>query len=295
MSQHDLDLQQYSLDEILQLFELDRREVTLDDIKRAKKKVLMMHPDKSKLPPKYFLFYKKAFDVVVRIYDNVVKVSQAVEDQEYVPEKGVVSSKRFQKSIDKLSQETFQEQFNTLFEQHMQKAVNPERNQWFTDETPLYEESIQNARQMGSALDKIKDQQKSLVRYSGVSPLHLGHSGNAFHEEDDCDQEEYVSSDPFSKLKYDDLRKVHKDQTVFSVRESDLQNVAQYRSVEDYERARDVRHVQPMERSSAQRLMEEQESLLQEKMRQKQYKSELATMRHANANQQVMATFLRLT
>jgi hypothetical protein len=50
-----------------------------------------------------------------------------------------------------------------------------------------------------------------------------------------------------------------------------------------------------MERSSAQRLMEEQESLLQEKMRQKQYKSELATMRHANANQQVMATFLRLT
>ena len=292
---HNLNIHEYSMEDLLSLFDLTPSTVSQEKLKLAKKKVLMLHPDKSKLDATYFLFYKKAFDVVVRIYDNVVKVSKAVEDQEYVPEKGVVSSKRFQKSIEKLPEETFQEQFNTLFEQHMQKAVNPERNQWFTDETPLYEESIQNARQMGSALDKIKDQQKSLVRYSGVSPMHLGHRGNAFHEEDECDQDEYVSSDPFSKLKYDDLRKVHKDQTVFSVRESDLQNVAQYRSVEDYERARDVRHVQPMERSSAQRLMEEQESLLQEKMRQKQYKSELATMRHANANQQVMATFLRLT
>ena len=36
--------------------------MTLEQLKVAKKKVLMIHPDKSKLPAEYFLFYKKAFD-----------------------------------------------------------------------------------------------------------------------------------------------------------------------------------------------------------------------------------------
>ena len=38
----------YSLDEVLGLFDL-KYNITIDDLKRAKKKVLMLHPDKSKL------------------------------------------------------------------------------------------------------------------------------------------------------------------------------------------------------------------------------------------------------
>ena len=145
---------------------------------------------------------------------------------------------------------------------------------------------------MGVALEQIKNKQQSLVKYNGIVPMY-SQKGNSFY--DDQEDDGYVCSDPFSKLKFDDLRKVHKDQTVFSVKESDLQNVPRYRSVDDYERARDVRQIKPMERSKAQVMMEEQEKMLQEKMRQKQYASELNTMKHVEANKQVMANFLRLT
>ena len=49
----------YSLKDILDLFDLDY-DINIDDLKRAKK-VLMTHPDKSRLDAKYFLFYKKSF------------------------------------------------------------------------------------------------------------------------------------------------------------------------------------------------------------------------------------------
>ena len=70
MASHNLHIESYSLDELLQLFELNTRNINTENLKRAKKKVLMLHPDKSKLGPEYFLFYKKAFDIVVQFYNQ---------------------------------------------------------------------------------------------------------------------------------------------------------------------------------------------------------------------------------
>lgn len=289
---HNLDIQSYTFYEVLELFDLDSSNVTLDDIKRAKKKVLMLHPDKSKLPPEYFLFYKKAFDIVVRLYENVQRVTQEVENKDYIPDKTSTCSKEFQKTLDKVPQKKFQENFNALFEKHMKTPVNTDKNAWFVQEDALYSDKVANSSQMSSALERIKDQQQSLVKYNGVTPLNLSSSGNSFYEDETDD---YICSDPFSKLKFDDLRKVHKDQTVFSVRESDLQNVPKYRNVDEYQRARNVREVQPMDRSKAQKMMDENEKYLQEKIRQKQFASEMQTMKHIQSNKEVMSNFLRLT
>ena len=46
--------------------------------------------------------------------------------------------------------------------------------------------------------------------------------------------------------------------------------------------------------NKAQQLIQEQERILQETMREKQYQSQLSTLKYAEANQQVMANFLRL-
>ena len=69
---HNLDIHMYSLQELLELFDLPL-EPTMLQMKNAKKKVLMMHPDKSKLPAEYFLFYKKALDVVAQFFNNQQK------------------------------------------------------------------------------------------------------------------------------------------------------------------------------------------------------------------------------
>lgn len=291
---HNLDIQSYTFYELLDLFHLDVNDITLDHLKRAKKKVLMMHPDKSNLPKEYFLFYKKAFDIIVRMFENVQKVSQPVEDSNYYPEDSSdITAKQFQKTLGNISQKTFHHNFNELFDKHMKKPPqNPQKNDWFTKTDAQYSDQT---GEMGSVLEKIKEQQQSLTKYNGVVSMQFLSGGSSFYDDaDDEDDEDYKCSDPFSKLKYDDLRKVHKDQTVFSVRESDFSKVPTYKSVDDYEQARDVRSIQPMEKTKAQQMLLEQELLLQGKIMQKQYQSELVTMRNIDANKQVMSNFLRL-
>lgn len=298
---HNLDIQTYSFYELLELFDLsDIHNVSLDDLKRAKKRVLMLHPDKSKLSPDYFLFYKKAFDVVIRMFDNVQKVSQLVEDQEYNSEispggSNVDQVQEVQKSIQNIPKDAFQKEFNTLFEKHMKPPVNSERNSWFTQENSLYDETITSSGQMTTAIDRIKEKQQALVKHREIAPIqHMANGANSLYSDQEQDNEEYISADLFSKLKFDDLRKVHKDETVFSVRESDFDRVPQYRSVNEYERARNTHNIQPIEKTRAQQLMEEQERVLQQKLREKQYQSQLSTIRYEKANQEVMSNFLRL-
>ena len=101
-NKYNLDIQSYSLDELFQLFDFTVNEnINLDQIKQAKRKVLMMHPDKSKLPSEYFLFYKKAFELVVRTYDSQQKTSSVVPDEkiDYIPEITQDSSTRNKKQI----------------------------------------------------------------------------------------------------------------------------------------------------------------------------------------------------
>ena len=82
MSQHNLNIHSYSLEEILNLFDLSY-ELDIEGLKRAKKKVLMIHPDKSKLEPKYFIFYKKAYEIVYSFYEQRMRENKAVENVEY--------------------------------------------------------------------------------------------------------------------------------------------------------------------------------------------------------------------
>lgn len=296
-SNHNLDIRNYSFHDIMELFELDIDNVTHEDLKKAKKKVLMIHPDKSKLPKEYFLFYKKAFDIVLNMYGNIQKVSQRVENQDYFPSNSVeneAQTTNMKNTLNKIKPDVFQKQFNEIFETQMKKPVT-NRNDWFSEESAIYNQNITNTSQMNSALEEIKQQQQHLVKYQGVMPIQSRAHVNSLYEEDNDEFDaEYVSSDIFSKLKYDDLRKVHKDQTVFAVSESDYRNVPKYRNTQEYERARSVANIQPIENEKAQQMMHEQEKILEQKMKHKQYKSELDSMRYNEVNKQVMSNFLRL-
>ena len=291
---HNLDIESYTLRDLCGLFDLDTDNITHEGLKMAKKKVLMMHPDKSRLGPEYFLFYKKAFDVIIMMYDNVTKMSQTVEDQEYVPEKSAVSNKEMRKNIQNISKDTFHKQFNEIFEKHGSKTIDKSKNDWFTSTDALYDtHDTDSVLKINGSIDRIKERQQKLTVYKGVNPL-MSYGGNGLYD-DDGDNIEYHECDPFSKLKFDDLRKVHKDQTVIGVRESDMASVAQYRNVDEFQKARHVGDIKPMRRSHAESMIHEQERALQERMRQKKYQSELTTLRHIETNKTVMANFLKLT
>ena len=294
---HNLDIHMYSLQDVLDLFDL-KYSITLEDMKRAKKKVLMTHPDKSKLEPKYFLFYKKAFDIVVKFYENQNKQNAIIPSEKQNYEVGhhhhnKETTLQVSKNIQAMNKEKFNEKFNELFDKNMVNKPNIERNQWFTDETPIYEtnETV-NSQNMGQIIDKMRDDQSGLVKYRGVENLMNNDFGNSIYDDENNDT--YVTSDPFSKLKFDDLRKVHKDQTVFGVSEKDIHKVQQYTSVDHMMRERGKQSLTPLEKQEAERILAKQNTQYREQMMQKEYADKLKTMQYEEKNKKVLATFMRI-
>ena len=160
---YNTDVNSYSLDELFALFGLTTsRTITVEDMKNAKKKVLMSHPDKSKLPPKYFLFYKKAFDIVFRFFENQNKQNQPVNEETTKYDSAANENantsidRNVKQAIQELSPRDFQEKFNQLFEKNMYEKPNNEKNEWFSKDEPVFvvSESV-NTKNMASVFDKI--------------------------------------------------------------------------------------------------------------------------------------------
>jgi hypothetical protein len=288
----------YNLKELLALFELTY-DISTDDLKRAKKKVLMTHPDKSNLDAKYFLFYKKAFDIVVKFYEEQNKHHNANAEKHISYDAGThntlnkSSIKQVSSVLNNMTTNDFQSKFNELFDKNMTNKPDPNRNAWFeSDNNDFKIDENVNAKNMGEVLNRIKDTQSSMVRYKGVEQLYINsNSGNKLYEDDTDD---YVSTDPFSKLKFDDLRKVHKDQTVFAVSERDIDKVQQYGSVDQYMRTRGKQDMNPLEKQEAERILEDQNKVYRQQMMQKEYDSQLKSMEYAEKNKGVLSNFLRL-
>ena len=116
--------------------------------------------------------------------------------------------------------------------------------------------------------------------------------GNDLYEDD---SNSYVSCDPFGKLKYDDLRKVHKDQTVFAVSERDFEKVQKYSSMDHLQRERGMANLTPIEKTHAEQMLAEKEAAIQKSMLAKKHADHLQTMEYTEKNKSVMSSFFRLT
>lgn len=291
---HNLNIKMYSFQELLDLFKLSSN-ITIEEMKRAKMMVLKMHPDKSRLPPDYFLFYKKAYEIIYQYYEETHKITTPVPSTEqiYSPLNDSHNKKTIEKTIHEMGQREFQNKFNELF---VSIAEKPKENvnEWFQKNDPLFEyDDPKSTSGLAQAIDHIKQKTSTLVKYTGVKTMTS--SGPAYNDLYDNDEDSYVSCDPFGKLKYDDLRKVHKDQTVLAVSERDFDATKKYASMEHLQRERGSLNVNHVDRSENERFFEEQQKLIQEKMAAKQYAATLKSNEYAEKNKKVMASFLTLT
>lgn len=293
---HNLDIRTYSLDELLGLFDLTYS-ISTEDLKRAKRKVLMLHPDKSRLAPDYFLFYKKAFDQVVQFYEHQHRASQPVSQRAYVNTENAPKSleKQVRANLDKIPEQKFNEKFNEIFDKNMVKQVDQEKYSWFSqdDDTFAHSGTVTKSN-MGEVFETMKHKTQSMVQYRGVEDMYSSGSGTNFYEDDEGDGQ-YLTSDPFSKLKFDDLRKVHKDQTILPISENDYQNVPKYSSVDQFvqERNRPGQN-EPISKQKAERIMQQREEAAQKMAMQRQHKLNLQMMENAEKNKNVLSQFLLL-
>jgi hypothetical protein len=295
---YDLDLTKYTFEEILGLFGLSAN-MSMMDLKRARKKVLMTHPDKSHLPPDYYIFYKKAFDLVVAYYGY----THQVEDSAKKMEEGAHSNYTYsppeevqEKSHDftrRGGDKEFHSEFNRLFDENMKPVVDESKYEWFRkDEPALSAEGKVTQANMGSVFEHLKkqQQQQGLVRYTGVKELQHNLGTQLYGDEDD-QEGVYVSSDPFSKLRFDDLRKVHKDQTIFTVSDAGYEETNKYRSKEEYENARATYiHVSGQELANLRAKEEAQRALLEKKRQDDIMKG----LEFAKKQKTILSNFMRL-
>jgi hypothetical protein len=300
---HNLNIHMYNLQEILGLFDLTYT-ITIEDLKRAKKKVLMLHPDKSRLSPDYFLFYKKAFDIILQLYENNHKQNQTINSEtvKYKPLENTLNNaakNKVKTVIGEMHKSEFNNTFNQLFNDNMVKKPSQTRNDWFSKEEPIYNiDPNVSTKNMGAVLDTIKQKNAELIKYNGIQELYVNsNSGSRLYDENEDEEAEdvYISTDPFSKLKFDDLRKVHKDQTVFAVSERDINKVQQYSSMDHFMRERGKQTLTPLEKQEAEYMLAMKDKQYRERLMQKEYQANLRALENAEKNKTVLSSFLRLT
>ena len=116
MDNFDLNIDNYDLEDLLNLFHLNY-EFNDIDMKKAKNVALKTHPDKSGLNREVFMFFMKAYKMLESIYDFKMKRSRCMSNISYENEKMETSKKTLLlKKLDGMKAGDFNKWFNVMFE-----------------------------------------------------------------------------------------------------------------------------------------------------------------------------------
>lgn len=248
----DLNLDNYDLVDILNLFKIKDYNFTRDELKQAKKIVLMTHPDKSRLDKKYFLFFKEAYKILYSVYEFRYK-SNENQNKTYA---------ELTSSNNKFNNQDINEQNKELLKTVKDKYKNaPEFNEWFNrmfEKTNTTNKQKENGygnwlssnddidtrtttySNMNQTFETKKRELKSIVVYNDYSTI--THGENSIYKlDEEVDGPSTYSSDIFSKLRYDDLKRAHTE-TVIPVTMEDYNNRKKYNNIDELNRDRPIKY-----------------------------------------------------
>jgi hypothetical protein len=252
----DLDINNYDLEDILNLFKLPQH-FDEQDLKKAKQIVLKTHPDKSSLPPDYFMFYSKAYKMLHSIWEfkksattdklenyntDYASVTYNVEQKkELLDEFFQSNKKKFKDSKD------FNAWFNKQFEKNKleQEADAKGYEDWLrSDDEPTTQ--IHNIGQMGHAIEKKKAELRSLIVRQDVQDI----TSSANASDIISSAPGSYDSDLFSNLSFQDLHKAH-TQSVIPVTEEDYHVKEKFNNVNEFMTYRSQQDTKPLSEQQA--------------------------------------------
>lgn len=309
--QHNLDIHTYSLVELLQLFELPHKIKDIDplELKKAKRKYQLLHPDKSGLPMQYFLFYQKAYQKIEEeyIYHFPTETKQTIQDGQplaYQPYQTNID-KRTQKQVQTVLQsmrpEEFQQHMNQMYDAHMATKQDTRRADWMKQDIPTFENlptTIKTQEQLAHHMAELKQKNQALIRHKSpddLAPVYVSgvQGGQRFYEEDDEEEDldQYISSDPFSRLKFEDVRKVHGAETILL--EPSPSSLPAQRTYQQQKQEFN-QSIQPMDKSQSQALLEKIQRENQIKAEKARQNALYKTQNYEEKNQAILNSFLRI-
>jgi|Laugrefabdmm15dn_1035133.scaffolds.fasta_scaffold21307_1 hypothetical protein len=268
----DLDINNYNLHDILSLFRIPIN-FNEEDLKSAKQVVLKTHPDKSKLPSEYFLFYSKAYKMLYSVWefkkrgDVDSKKSKNTEYSNYSEEDKTVLLDNFFESNEKFKKSgNFNRWFNEQFERNKLSNESEEKGygDWLkTDEDIEQEKNISMAT-MQQEFDKKKTMARSLIVREDVQELWSNNSFSGSSAELTNDAPQTYDSGLFSGLGFQDLYKAHTE-TVIPVTEEDYEQTRKFGNVNEYVSYRNKQDTKPLSEQQAQQYLNQKNSREEEK------------------------------
>jgi hypothetical protein len=244
----DLDLEHYSLGDLYHLFNIQNGILSESGLKSAKQIVLKMHPDKSHLDSKYFLFFSKAYKRLYSIYDFQNKSNnKTYKDQDFFDESNkTVLDNMFEKNKSFKDSKNFNSWFNTAFEKHrMDNPIEQGYGEWLKSD-----EGIMNINEnvtkgnMNDIFEQKKKQIQALQVYQGVTDTFSSTLGGSL-----LNDESNFSSD-----NYTDLRQAYTE-TLIPVTLDDYEKMPKYNNFNEYKTKRDSIDTSPISKEEGERIL----------------------------------------
>ena len=259
----DLDLDHYSLEDLYHLFNIDNGYLAEESLKTAKQIVLKMHPDKSRLDSKYFLFFSKAYKRLYSIYEFQNKsTKKTYKDEDFFDESNkTILDKMFENNKNLKDPNNFNDMFNKAFEKHrIDNPMEQGYGDWLkSDEDFISVNENVTKGNMNDVFEQKKKQIQSLTVYTGVTDMFASTFGGSL-----LDGGGDLSTDA-----YTDLRQAYTE-TLIPVTQEDYNKMQKFNNISEYKRHRDQVDTTPLSKEDSER------KLLQQQRQQDQHSTALA-------------------
>ncbi len=258
MSELDLNIDNYTLNDLYNLFNIPLHG-TLDEplLKTAKQILLKMHPDKSQLDSKYFLFFSKAYKRLYSIYEfqnkSEKKTERDLKKDFFEDTNKTVLDTMFESKKELKDPKNFNSWFNNKFEKHKldDDDTNKGYGDWLKSDEGLYSQN-DNVTQsnMNEAFEKQKKQIQALSVYNGITDTYASFSGGGSL----LGEQSSNFSGSSSGLGFTDLRQAHVE-TIIPITQDDYEQIPKFRSLNEYKTNRDRVDTTPLSKAEAERIL----------------------------------------
>lgn len=230
----DLDINNYTCDELFNLLGIHER--TLDEtlMKNLKKVVLKTHPDKSNLHSDFYIFFSQAYNRVHAIYIAQNKTAKKSNDYNndynpaYSDEKEKLLNNFFETNNNLKNPTKFNKWFNDKFEKHYVKEEEHGYGDWLKSNEGVVETAKISQSQLGSEMEKHKHRIQDIIPYQGI-------------------QDSFSSSSIVYGDRFSDLKQAY-EESVIPVTQQDYNKMKKFNGINEYTIFRDKEHenVKPM-------------------------------------------------
>ena len=251
----DLNIDSYSREDLFKLFGLKNMNLTEDVMKECKKIVLRTHPDKSRLDEKYFIFFSKAYQKILGIYEFQNKSNHKkihTTNEFFDGNNGNFLDTLFDNKKDLKDPKNFNQWFNNQFDKH--KLEDPNQTgygNWLkSDDDIVYTPNVTKSN-MAAEMEKRKKQVQEITTYNGVSDQYASTFGGSSLMVYDSN---FTSSSLFSNegMGYTDLRQAYVE-SVIPVTEEDFQKTQKFNNFAEYKRIRESVDTTPLSKEESMR------------------------------------------